>query len=153
MSQIVTIQFHTFVTWKVSQINTGSPRVIDADSAITFFNPYWQILENHPENFSKFQFSGWWARPYHWKTHPSKFYEYLFSFCKISGHEPGRITGKSTHIWMCFPVKRSVTHTLEFIKYYFWLNALFWMSFPVIRSSSFPENLPINVSIANEKSC
>ena len=33
------------------------------------FNPYCQI-------------SGIWARPFTWKTHPSKNYEYLFSFFK-----------------------------------------------------------------------
>ena len=33
----------------------------------TLIGKFWKT---HPENFPKFQFSGSWARPYHWKTHP-----------------------------------------------------------------------------------
>ena len=35
-----------------------------------------------------------------WKIHPSIFCEYLFSFCKISGHELDRFLVK---IWTSFP--------------------------------------------------
>ena len=47
------------------------------------------------------------------------------SFCKISGHDPERITGKFIHAWM---------------------------SFPVNRSSSFPGNLPIKVKGSSDPS-
>jgi len=102
------------------------------------------------------------SRPFCWKTHPYKFHEYLFSFGKISGHELGRIAGKLIHI--C--TEYGLCQASELVKYYFpakyfFLNEISnntvyfmpqysdiddWMSFPVIRSSSCPEKLPIRVN-------
>ena len=42
--------------------------------------------ETHPEFFRNFSFPGLTQMDF-WKTHPSIFCKYLFSFCKISGHE------------------------------------------------------------------
>ena len=47
----------------------SGPGSDNLSSLATSLNPYWQI-------------SGIWARPFTWKTHPSKNYEYLFSFFK-----------------------------------------------------------------------
>ena len=63
------------------------------------FNPYWQILENSSSFFSEilvFQVMTHesWTRPYCWKTHPSKIYEYLFSFFQNRGVSQTVCTGK-----------------------------------------------------------
>ena len=73
------------------------------------------------------------TRPYvyYWKTHPCEFHEYLFRFCKI--HEQDCITGKFIHV------------ALVLVKDYFRLNALFWMSFPVILPLSCPKILKLTV--------
>ena len=44
---------------------------------LTFIVESWKT---HPENFSKFQFSGTWARRFYWKTHLLKSIEFKFSF-------------------------------------------------------------------------
>ena len=64
-----------------------------------------------------------WTRPFYWKTHPSKIYEYLFSFfiigsiarpytwkshpivnCRILGHGKECIFGKLIRTWTSFPL-------------------------------------------------
>ena len=73
----------------------------------------WQILENISRNFVKisvFRGKSWTD---FWKTPPSIFCEYLFSFCKISGYQLHRrkkeksvcVKSKSYKIddWMSFP--------------------------------------------------
>ena len=93
--------------------------------------PYNLSWKTHPENCSNFQFSGSWARPYYWKTHPCEFHEDLLRFCNI--HEQDCITGKFIHV------------ALVLVKDYFRLNALFWMSFPVILPVSCPKILKLTV--------
>ena len=82
--------------------------MINSKILSSVLNPHWQILENSSRNFSEnsvfwgvrktvllenspnffqnFRFRGMSSTDF-WKTHPTKFFEYVVSFCKISGHE------------------------------------------------------------------
>ena len=59
---------------------------IPTTAFLTLIGKSWKT---HPGIIPKFQFSGSWARPFNWKTHPCFRLDALF--------------------WMIFPVKRSVS--------------------------------------------
>ena len=111
---------------------------------LTLIGKSWKT---HPEIFPKLQFSGLWARPFYWKTHP-----WLIHGPSMD-HENWIISGvfvKYRDMSQAVLLENSSIsgfrwygscHALEFVKYYFWLNAFFWMSFPEIRSSSGSGNL------------
>ena len=54
----------------MSQFYHCRVRIVEISSRMNI-NPYWQFLEKSSRNFLKFQFSGSWTRPYHWKIPPN----------------------------------------------------------------------------------
>jgi len=82
------------------------------------------LLENSSNFFRNFNF-GSWARLFTWKTHPLKNHEYLFILFE------NRV------------MSQAVLLENSSIRKMIW--KIVWMSFPVIRSSSFPRNLPIMI--------
>ena len=102
-----------------------------------------------------------------WKTQPSIFCEYLFSFWKISGHKLVRLLENSSIFWWVFQKSICVTPRNS-SKIIFRPNSLFWMSFREIgpkhapklynwrldefsrnQSGSCPGNLPIGVNFSH----
>ena len=72
--------------------------------SLTLIGKSWKT---HPEFFSEISVFRGVTQTDFWKTHPSIFCEYLFSFCKISGH-----------IWMSFP-EIGLCHAPEFVENHF----------------------------------
>ena len=87
------------------------------ESQFQIFNPYWEISENSSRKFFEISVFRGVKKTDFWKTNPLMFCEYLFSFCKISGHELDRFLENSSYLDK-FSRNRSVS-VPEFVKSHF----------------------------------
>ena len=131
---------------------------VDPDYILTLIGKPWKT---QPEFSLKSLFSRSSHRPFYWKTHPILFSKFQFwdvtqtvLLENPSSQKIRRLRDAPEFVnyyfwlnaffWMSFPVKRSSSRP-GFLKHWIKLMIFLWMSFPVKRSQKFPRNLPIRV--------
>ena len=108
-------------------------------------NPCWQILENSSRNFSEISVLRGMSWTDFWKITPSIFYEYPFSFCKISGNELDRFLENSSIFGFVFS-EIGMCHAPEIFEYPFSNKCSILDAFSRNRPLSCPGDSPITVN-------
>ena len=87
-------------------------------------------MENWSRNFSEMSVSWSWAGPFYWKTYPFEFLEFQFSHNRVTSQT--LLVENSSN--------RQFENLWGWHRPLYWKNIQLWMTFPVIRSSTWLEN-------------